>query len=731
MKKIALLLLLLVISLPLGLKAQEVANLQGCVSDAERGLPLPNCHVFLWGTIYSAITDERGRFYFFNLPADEYDLLVTHIGYNDAEITNIFVSPQISTPIELLLTPRPIIMPEVTVDFDQEPKEGSFSGGRIISRETLRRTNVSDIARVLEIEGVATIVTDGNPGGSQKVSIRGSNSDQVLVLLDGQPLNNPADGTADLAKISLNEVQRIEVYPQSPSSLGAQAIGGVINIITLKPGEDQFSVEATASEYGEKRGSILVGQTVFGRPFLAAFEHRESTGEYSYTIVSDDGLDLFTRNVGQTFNRTGADYRRDYFSLRFIPIAPLSLGYRRTILFRHNPDYLPVVPLEHESSTRDEEQEFTFSVREGAAWFQPEVRCKVENYWQRTKTDFGSDYPLLYSETDLKGEAYLADVRWHRKGLDWQELHFGGGIDFERLWSDNLQNGYAERLHQFGYWQSQGNPIEGRPTPVDIGLFSGVRMDAYEDQELFIHPRLGLQFSGGERIKWSLRGEVAGEYKLPSFNALFWQEDLQAAGNPDLKPERSQNREISADIRWDMFTFNITGFDRQVWDLIYWRLNFDNRWKPLNLSRARIYGTATSLRVETRQSPWQSQLSLSCQWMKSVNLTGEPNTDGKMLPYRPEFTSTLSFVQRFYTLQFDASSRWISRRYTNEANTKSLVPYHVWDAGLSRHFNIGSPIMMLSLRLEARNLFNEEYRIVDTAPTPLRELWISVRVERE
>ena len=115
--------------------------------------------------------------------------------------------------------------------------------------------------------------------------------------------------------------------------------------------------------------------------------------------------------------------------------------------------------------------------------------------------------------------------------------------------------------------------------------------------------------------------------------------------------------------------------------------------------------------------------------MRAINKTGEPNTDGNLLPYRPVNTTTLSLRQGLRYVTFDLSARWISKRYTNEANTKSLSHYKIWDIGLARQFYLNHAKTCLSVSLRINNLFDENYRIIDAAPVPLREFHFGLTLE--
>ena len=90
----------------------------------------------------------------------------------------------------------------------------------------------------------------GAEGATKSVSIRGSTSSQVLVLLDGIRLNSSRDGGVDLSSIPMEIIDHIEIVRGGESSLyGSSAIGGVINIVTKKAEKPSISLSVTNGSY--------------------------------------------------------------------------------------------------------------------------------------------------------------------------------------------------------------------------------------------------------------------------------------------------------------------------------------------------------------------------------------------------------------------------------------------------------------------------------------------------
>ena len=120
----------------------------------------------------------------------------------------------------------------------------------VISQKDIQESSATDLSGVLS-EQSGVVVNDYGPQGQGKtVSIRGSTSSQVLVLVDGIRMNSSFDGSVDLSRIPMDSVDHVEVVQGGASSLwGTGAVGGVINVITKKPGAPSIDLSLTNGSY--------------------------------------------------------------------------------------------------------------------------------------------------------------------------------------------------------------------------------------------------------------------------------------------------------------------------------------------------------------------------------------------------------------------------------------------------------------------------------------------------
>ena len=142
----------------------------------------------------------------------------------------------------------------ITADRVSESAEKVGSAVTVITREQIEASRAENVAELLEQTPGLTVNQSGGAGGSAAVSIRGAESDQTLVLIDGVRVNDPASTGSefDFAVFSLVNAERIEIIRGPQSGLyGGDAIGGVINILTRKgEGAPNAVAEVEGGSYG-------------------------------------------------------------------------------------------------------------------------------------------------------------------------------------------------------------------------------------------------------------------------------------------------------------------------------------------------------------------------------------------------------------------------------------------------------------------------------------------------
>ncbi len=189
----------------------------------------------------------------------------------------------------------------VTTGATPLPTKEVASSFTIITEQDIKRFQYRSLVDALKQVPGLSVVQQGVAGTVTSVFTRGSNSNQTLVLLNGQPINDPSSpsGAFNFANLMLDNVDRIEVVRGPQSALyGSQAIGGVVNIITKQDAnKPQTTVRVEAGTLGTLNTSASTTGNTEGVSYFASLNRQATNG----------------RDITPTRNRFGAPEEKDGF----------------------------------------------------------------------------------------------------------------------------------------------------------------------------------------------------------------------------------------------------------------------------------------------------------------------------------------------------------------------------------------------------------------------------------
>ncbi|WP_211909651.1 TonB-dependent receptor plug domain-containing protein [Tardiphaga alba] len=204
----------------------------------------------------------------------------------------------------------------VTANRTAEPLSATGSAISVVSGETIATSNPGSLVDALRSVPGIDISENGGPGGTANVRMRGANTGQTLVMIDGIRVNDPtaASGDFEFAMFAPSAIDRIEVLRGPQSALyGSDAMGGVVNIITKKgTGPAQFNVRTEAGSYGTvvTQGSMVGSQGPWSYAFTAGGQHSNGFSRYGYRIPAIEAKYPNLERDG--FDRVGGSGRIGY-----------------------------------------------------------------------------------------------------------------------------------------------------------------------------------------------------------------------------------------------------------------------------------------------------------------------------------------------------------------------------------------------------------------------------------
>lgn len=225
---------------------------------------------------------------------------------------------------------------------------------------------------------------------------------------------------------------------------------------------------------------------------------------------------------------------------------------------------------------------------------------------------------------------------------------------------------------------------------------------------------------------WRLKAHASHNYRLPTFNDLYW----QTLGNPDLLPEYSWNSEIGSSYRFIKgryhWRLSATGFCNWINNWILWSPNSSGLWRPSNVEQVLARGLESSLQVQANWGDWEGQLRAQYSYTKSTRTQGEdPRTIGKQLIYVPAHQGNAALLVAFRQTSALLQAQWTDQRYTDNANNFSLPTFVLLHLRLEQRLNLKKGTLVLYG--QAHNLLGTEYQVVLNRPMPWQQFEFGVQ----
>jgi vitamin B12 transporter len=450
-------------------------------------------------------------------------------------------------------TPPEFELPEVIIPGRRpQPVVSTPASVTVLTREELESLGIATLAEALQLVPEVFIRAYGGAGSLAEPSIRGFGPGQVLVLLDGVPLNNVALGQADLSTISLNGVERIEVLRGPFAALaGSGALGGVINIVT---GRARPAATARLGGAGERRLSVSGGS---------------QTASYGLELGGSDG-------VRQNSDHTEVTARAE---LRPREGLRLSIHHHRAHLGSPG-DLGAPTPLDRQASDRTMVQ---------AQW--SAASSLVRGYYVSERLVF--DTPFGASTY----QAAVAGGEWQRRWALSPSRLLVAGLEVQGQRLDALVFGSTIRedaVLAAGYVQY--DTLLSPRTLTSLGI----RLDAHSRYGTAVNPRAGIVYSLDERTR--VRAAAGRTFRGPTFLHLFF----PGCSNPALSAESAWAAEVGIERTISGGVIGATAFASEARDLI------STGCPPINVNEASFRGISLEGRARV-SSKTEFRLNLTGQ----------------------------------------------------------------------------------------------------------------------
>lgn len=524
----------------------------------------------------------------------------------------------------------------------------------VYTRKDIDRLQVKTLPELLQGTTGVDLTQQGGYGKLTDVFIRGTNSDNVLVLVDGIKVGSVTTGTSSFEFVPIDQIERVEIVRGPNSSLyGSEAIGGVIQIFTRKGSttgnKPNIVMDAGAGSYDTYRASGTV------------------SGKWKNSWYTLGSSQIGTNGINATQPTPGA-YGVD---------QPDHDGYNNTSVNAR---------LGHRFDNKAEVDAF-FMRSQGTTWYDGNYQNKtgfinqvagltgsmniLDNWHSTLRLGQSNDYNNNFAPDGSYSSSFYT-TRWNATWLnkitlsDHHQLTLGSDYRLDQL---NSSEQYS------------------KTSRYDAGVFAELHSQVFDNHFINASVRydnnqqFGNYVTGnfGWRYNWahgiSVLASFGNAFKAPSFNDLYYPN----YGNSSLKPEQSTS-----------FETGLAGnHDWGQWQLRAYHTDIDNLITPVcnsvsytciaeNIGKAKIEGVESE--IGTQIYGWNAKLGADI-------LNPLDKITNLRLPRRADKTLSVDLSRSFGSIDVGAKLLAQDYRYDNPANTIKVAGYATVDLRSAYHFD--------------------------------------------
>ena len=569
----------------------------------------------------------------------------------------------------------------VTASGFEQPRSETGQAIDIVDRERLDQLQSATIGDALQSVPGVTVAARGGLGGQTSAFLRGGNSSQTLVLIDGVRINDltSPNGAFDFGTLMTGNIGQVEVL-RGPNSViwGSQAIGGVVNIQSLAPAdgfEGRFGAEYGAADTKRMNANIAGTSGLFEGSLGGSYVDAQGISALAGG-TERDGFENFAGNGRLKVNISDAfnlDFRGYYNHATVEYDSAFGIGANA----------LPV--------TRN--RQFVGYVGANVVAFDG----RMQNRIAYTRTDIrrlGTD-PVLFSFNNFIVRGNIDRAEYHTAFDVNDALTLTAGLEYERSFASTSFEGAAADIARnhvaSGFSQIILRPVAG------LTVTGGVRHDQYRDY--------GGQTTLGGNIAFTpndgrtmLRATYGEGFRAPTLS-----EGQPPYGNPDLRPETARNFDLGFEqpILDGRARFFATYFNRRSTDLIAFSFA---TFQSENIDRV----TSTGVEAGFNLNPTDRlDIQASYTLVDAVNRSAGANF-GNRLALRPQHSGSLTVDwQTPFGLSVGSSVLLIGDSFDDASNSVALDGYAL--VGLRASLPIND---RLELYGRVDNIFDVQYTVV-------------------
>lgn len=608
----------------------------------------------------------------------------------------------------------------------------------------LKRLSVYSVADALRYFSGVQIKDYGGIGGLKTVNVRSMGSEHVGVFYDGIQLGNAQNGTVDLGRYSLDNMESITMYNGQKSSIfqSAKAFSSASTIYmqsrrprfeshTDNTGNDVF--KSDNMRVGMKAGSFstwnpsLLWEHRFGERLSGSVsaEYVNTSGEYDFRLRKKDGYDT-------TMVRQNGDVSAFRAEAGLFGNTSKDVWMAKAYLYTSVRGYPGAVIRGMPGMFMSKDRQWDTDLFAQGNW----QRCVTDWYSLMAQVKYEYDYLHFRSDPELNSgtmfvdneyrqhNAYVSAVNLFAISPSWS---VSVSTDFQADVLDrNIENFVKPERYSLLVAASaafEWHRLKGQATALFTYMNESAGTVEAVGTKNVLTPSAVLSWQPLASADWNLRAFYKRIFRAPTLNELYY----TTVGTSNLSPEYTSQFDIGS--TWtvardkgllERLEIQIDGYYNRVDDkIVAIPSSSQFRWTMMNIGRVDVWGVDAALQSGWRVGRTSHGLRLSYSYQDASDKTDEKSSwYGGQIPYTPWNSGSVAYSGNWRLWSWNYSFIYTGERYESVANIPEnyTQPWYTHDLSVSRDIPLGK--LALRATLEVNNLFNQQYEVVRCYPMP-------------
>lgn len=550
------------------------------------------------------------------------------------------------------------------------------------------RSETSSIGDVLSQQGLVFVKPIAGSGLST-LSIRGGTPEQSPVFWNGLSLQNTLNGNVDLNLLPAFAFDDIEINNSISVRNGSGATAGSVELISNQY-DTTTNTKLTAGIASFNGYNAAIKSTVIGRNnrFSLLSYTRGQTNDYPIESLTSPTTKTNLSNAHVSMTGGILQYQQQVKNAN-----PLNIRLWAQTAYRE----IPPTQLEAESKKHQIDNHIRLQSDWSKLLGKTEVKLIAGSFLEHLR--YHDSVAQLYTEyAFINNSLLLHGKRRLNKalvvGIDLEARHFGADADtfYNQSRIEFSQGGHAKWTK--GKWNTYAGArvIQFSSTSNTPVLYS-------------------IQVNREIRDKWEVYSSISSNYRLPTFNSLYW----NPGGNADLLPEKSTNSEVAVAYQRQQVGIKAIAFHNVIRDQIRWIPGIDGIFTAQQIINQVQWNRGLEVLANGHFKNVSATVGLSQLWS-----TVQGDTNQWQQSFVPQYQGNANVVYQLKRWRLKYGWQFVSIRYTDTENTTSLPAYALHQVQLTY------VLKGLTVSLLANNITNEFYTVMPFRPNPPRNFQLDI-----